>query len=238
MVKHWGPVKLSDWPKVCSWGVAGPSMGCVGGFPCSCCTPRHIPGSSLCRSLESSEDWQPLCFVLEEFGGWSWGEEYDSCGCSCDQRDKEGVHQRGLCQRFNFLYFRTGSYLNYFIDFLFPSKSSLSPCWTACWVAIMECLDLQFPFPPPGHPDWSGTREEWRESLNSLFMVDPFKWHAVRTRHWLFSSRIKRTLDCVEYFLKCVNFTMPFWRRGRHLSSGCRSGNPVYIFGDWSAALD
>jgi hypothetical protein len=91
-----------------------------------------------------------VCFIGEEFGGWPWEEAYDSCNCGCDRRDKEVVHQTGLCQQFNFLYFRTGSYLNYFIDFLLPYKSSLSKCRLNCFIAIMECLDLQFSFCPLG----------------------------------------------------------------------------------------
>lgn len=83
---------------------------------------------------EVGELWRLMAFVcsmLGGFGGQHWGEKYDSCSCACVWRDKKGVHQRGLCQWLNFLYFRAGSYLNYFIDFLLPCKSSLSPGWTA-----------------------------------------------------------------------------------------------------------
>lgn len=102
-----------------------------------------------------------MCFLLEESGGRLWGQEYDSQGLWMRSRDKGGVHQRGLCQQFNFLYFRSGSYLNDFIDFLFPHKTSLSP---GC-MAVMELLGLQFPFRPPGHLEWSTEHETCRQLL-------------------------------------------------------------------------
>lgn len=109
-----------------------PRAGFMGWFLCACCLPHHIPGFGSLQRL--GEPWGLtafVCFIGEEFGGWPWEEAYDSCDCGCDPRDKEVVHQTGLCQRFNFLYFRTGSYLNYFIDFLLPYKSSLRAGWTA-----------------------------------------------------------------------------------------------------------
>lgn len=63
--------------------------------------------------------------------GSPWGEDGAAGGVAVVEGQK-GIHQRGLCQRLNFLYFRTGSYLNYFIDFLFPCKSSLSRAEWLC----------------------------------------------------------------------------------------------------------
>lgn len=44
----------------------------------------------------SAEAWSALKtdisfvgFILEEFGGWLWEEEYSSCSCGCDWRDKK-----------------------------------------------------------------------------------------------------------------------------------------------------
>lgn len=96
-----------------------------GWFFCVCCLPCSIPRLLFLQSSE--RDREPLCISQERNWGAGLGEKNDSCGHESDWRNKKGVHWRGLCQRFNFLYFRTGSYLNYFIDFLFPCKSSLSP---------------------------------------------------------------------------------------------------------------
>lgn len=76
--------------------------------------------------------WQPLCVLCKRNLEAGLGERNMTAAVmDVIGGTKKGVHQRGLCQQLNFLYFRTGSYLNYFIDFLFPCKSSLSPGWTA-----------------------------------------------------------------------------------------------------------
>lgn len=120
-----GPWELRDLPEVLQSSQGLPSWGswadsCV----LAACHPRLRISAEAGRAVRTDS----LC-VFHRRGIWGLAleEAYDSCNCGCDPRDKEVVHQTGLCQQFNFLYFRTGSYLNYFIDFLLPHKSSLSP---------------------------------------------------------------------------------------------------------------
>lgn len=128
MVRCQGSVNACDSPKVLQLGSGRTQHGIWGlllvFFLHTVPHPTATVSAEACSALKTGIAF--VGFILEEFGAGFGDRTTTAVVVDVIGGTKKGVHQRGLCQRLNFLYFRTGSYLNDFIDFLFPCKSSLS----------------------------------------------------------------------------------------------------------------